>query len=223
MWQKILPLTGRQLVLLLTCGVGLLVMILIAINAYVLSVATPLVVSERSELTQADAVLILGAGVRADGELGIILRDRVNTAVGVYRDGYADKILMSGDNGQIAYDEVTPVLQYLLAAGIPAEDIFLDYAGFNTYDSVYRAYAVFKVDRLIVVTQPFHIDRAVFIADRLGLEVHGYPTNITQVYLRNHVREFLARANSAFEVWRLRSPRFLGEAIPITGVGRATH
>lgn len=155
---------------------GLVVVILLNLSVTFLSYSR--IVSDEAELESAEAVMVLGAGVYQSGELTPVLEARVDRALAIYRAGLAEKILVSGDNSTPSYNtpsynEVVPVKVYLLAEGVPESDIFLDYAGFDTYDSMYRARDVFEVDTLIVVTQSFHLPRAVFIARALGLEVYG--------------------------------------------------
>jgi SanA protein len=146
----------------------------------------------------------------------------VDTALTIYEAGTVNRILVTGDNSTLQYNEVVPVRQYLLERGVPADHIFLDYAGFNTYDSMYRARDVFEVDSAIIVTQAFHMPRAVYIAQALGISVQGYPSRITDVYFSNHIREILARVKSVMEVLLQRQPRFLGQTYPIEGDGTET-
>lgn len=182
--------------------------------------ARPHIVAEQAKLKPAQAAIILGAGVYQDGRLTPVLEGRVNTAIELYRAGLVKKILMSGDNGSRYYNEVSPVHNYLLEAGVPPEDIFLDYAGFDTYDTMYRARAVFGVESAIVVTQNFHLPRAVFIADAMDMEVQGYGADNGAPRSRYSFRETLARVKAVFEVRLRRPPAYLGEQIPITGDGQ---
>lgn len=198
------------------------IFLLSAANAYILLSTQKYMETDINALKQAQTVVVLGAGVRADGKLSPILQDRVDTALLIYTSGKADRILVSGDNSTYTYNEVVPVREYLLAQGVPANHIFLDYAGFNTYDSMYRARDVFEVDSAIVVTQTFHMPRAVYIAHSLGIAVQGHPSKITSIYYSNHVREILARGKSMLEVLIGRKPKFLGEPFPIEGDGRDT-
>lgn len=196
--------------------------VLIMCSVYVLYTTRTHIAHNIDTLTPAQTVMILGAGVYQSGELSLILKDRVDTALSIYQAGKANRILVSGDNSTSKYNEVIPVRQYLLERGVPADHIFLDYAGFNTYDSMYRARDVFEVDSAIIVTQAFHMPRAVYIADALGISVQGYPSEITDIYLSNHIREMLARVKSVIEVAMHRQPRFLGETYPIEGDGTDT-
>ncbi|MFA5747088.1 MAG: ElyC/SanA/YdcF family protein [Candidatus Paceibacterota bacterium] len=171
---------------------------------------------------EVQAVMILGARVSSSGILSDMYRDRADTAIEVYRSGKAEKILVSGDHGRIEYDEVNAAKNYLLSKGIPAEDIFLDHAGFDTYDSLYRARDIFQVKSLIISTQDFHLPRAVYIARKLGIEAWGASAD-RHVYGREQFyesREFLSRAKAWLEVLLRAKPKFLGEAIPITGDSR---
>ncbi len=192
------------------------------INGFVIVTAASNIKSSIDELHNAQTVIILGAGVTSQGELSPIFKDRVDTAVAVYVVGKVGKILVSGDNSSLAYNEVVPVQEYLVQLGIPSEDIFLDYAGFDTYDTMYRARAVFAVDSAIVVTQAFHLPRAVFLADVLGIEVEGIPASNDRTSTRNFWREAAARVKAILDIMIKSTPTYLGEPIPITGDGRST-
>lgn len=174
------------------------------------------------DVSPAQTVMILGARVFGDDVLSHVYEDRTLTALEIYRSGKAQKILISGDHGRKEYDEVNAAKDYLLERGVNGDDIFLDHAGFDTYDSMYRAREIFKVKSLIVVTQGFHLPRAVFIARELGLEAYGVSAD-KRVYagaLRNDVRESLARVKAALDILFHSKPKFLGEAVPITGDSR---
>ncbi len=168
------------------------------------------------------AALVLGARVYANGNMSPIFRDRVDTAIAEYKAGRADKILVSGDHGRPEYDEVNAAKNYLLEQGIPPEDIFLDHAGFDTYDSLIRARDVFGVKTLSIVTQDFHLPRALYIADALGLDACGVSAD-KQEYAgeqRRELRESLARIKAWFNVLVSSKPKYGGEAIPIEGDGQ---
>lgn len=200
----------------LGCILGLVVLA----SAVVWFYSRPYIVANTEELSPTQVAIILGAGVYSDGSLTSILQERVDMAVTIYETGLVDKILMSGDNGTRDYNEVSPVHQYLLESGVPAEDIFLDYAGFDTYDTMYRARAVFGVESAVIVTQPFHLPRAVFIADALGIDAEGVNLSIERSSWRNYLRESLARVKAVYDVKLKSTPTYLGEQIPITGDGR---
>lgn len=191
---------------------------------YVSAIAAPYIVRERENAPACDAVLVLGARVYDDGRPSPSLADRLDIAIELYRSGKAPKIIASGDHGSPEYDEVAGMLAYLLKHDIPRADIFLDHAGFNTYDSVYRARDIFCVNSVLIATQDFHIDRAVYMARRLGLDAWGVPSPdrvTSRTY--NRLRESLARVKAVLETDLLhRKPRYLGDAIPIWGDGTVT-
>ena len=157
---------------------ALLLLVLVAAAA-VLGGSVYVVWSARAEiLSQAEAppanldcILVLGCGVHADGTPTPMLRSRMTRAVELYQAGWADKLLLSGDNSRADYNEVATMKTLALEEGVPEEDIVLDHAGFSTYDSLYRARDVFLVKRLVIVTQEYHLSRALYLADALGLEV----------------------------------------------------
>ena len=127
------------------------------------------------------------------------------------------KILVTGDNGSVAYNEVNPVRRYLLVQGVASEDIFLDHAGFDTYSSMYRARDIFLTDSIVIVTQSFHLPRAIYIARHLGLNAIGFNADKGWYRLRNYNREILADVKAVADLISRRVPKFLGEQIPITG------
>jgi SanA protein len=181
----------------------------------------------RHELARADAVIVPGARVYADGSVSVMLADRLDAALAIYRDGTAPRILVSGDHGTPAYDEVNAMARYLEARGVPPEHIFLDHAGFTTYDTLYRARAVFGVGRAIVVTQRFHLTRALFVATALGLPAEGMVADrtpyTTSSLVRSNLRELGARVKAFAEVILHPRPRYLGPVLPIEGDGRVTR
>lgn len=174
---------------------------------------------------RADCILVLGAGVRDDGTPSPLLADRLDRGIELYRQGAAEKLLMSGDHGQKDYDEVNVMKQYAIDRGVPSEDVFMDHAGFSTYESMYRARAVFCVKKLLVVTQSYHLPRALYDASQLGLEAWGIPSDQHQFGGQTYrdLREVLAR-NKDF-LWCLIQPKptYLGDAIPVTGSGDLTN
>jgi SanA protein len=178
-----------------------------------------------AQVQSADAVIILGAYVRPDGALSWILKDRLDTGLSVYNSGKAPKIIVSGDHGQSEYNEVQAMKDYLLNHNVPAEDIFMDHAGFDTYDSIYRARDVFEVQSAIIISQNFHIPRAVYISKRLGLETQGVQARLYYPWwYANTIRDSIARVKAYTDVEILKSkPRYLGEVISIHGDGTVTQ
>ena len=161
--------------------------------------------------------VILGAAILKNNNLSSILRERADRAIALYQVGKMEKILVTGDNSTLAHNEVNPVRLYLLENNIPNQDIFLDYAGFDTYSSMYRARDIFLVDSMIVVSQSFHLPRALFIARALGIKAYGLEAdqNQSRYLLKNYVREMLANVKAVFDVVSQREPKYLGDEIPL--------
>lgn len=171
-----------------------------------------------------DCILVLGAAVRGDTP-SKMLQDRLDVAVALYKEKVADKLLLSGDNGQINYNEVVVMQKYVLEAGVPAEDIFLDYAGFSTYESMYRARDVFLVESAVVVTQKYHLYRALQIGRALGLTVRGVASDQEEYAGQDYrdLREVAARIKDVFQTILQPKPTYLGPEIPIDGNGEVTQ
>jgi len=172
-------------------------------------------------------IMVLGAQIRGR-TLSPILQDRVNGGIALVHAGKGQKLLLTGDHGQMYYDEVNAMRLYVLANApdIPHEDIFMDHAGFSTWDSMYRAKEIFEVRELLIVTQQFHISRAVCMARSLGIDAVGY--GLTQERFRGRslqgweLREYFARIKALFSIVFNVRPKILGDKIPITGDGRET-
>ncbi len=176
---------------------------------------------EAESLDSYQAAIVLGAKVD-DQDPSDILEDRLLTAIELYEKGKVEKILVSGDNGQVEYNEVGTMKNYLLNEGVPAEDIFMDHAGFDTYDSMYRAAAIFQVENAVIVTQNYHLPRAIYIARALGIDAVGVSADRqTYVYIDLYEkREKLAQIKAFLNVVFHSKPKYLGESIPINGNGQ---
>ena len=170
-------------------------------------------------------IIVLGASVLPNGTPSDVLRDRLFTAEELYIAGKAPKILVSGDNGGVdGYDEVNAMRKFLLADDIPADDIFLDHAGFDTYDTMYRARHVFGVTSAIVATQAFHLPRALYIGEQLGMDVVGVAAE-RQAYVKGdlfEMRERFANVKAFWDVTFGALPTYEGEIVDITGSGTVT-
>lgn len=198
-----------------------------SVNAYVKSVGEERIITpdQAAELNDIDCIIVLGCFVESDGTPCDLLRDRLDRGIELYKSGAAPKIIMSGDHGTVEYDEVNAMKQYAIDSGIPSSDIFMDHAGFSTYESIYRARDVFAADKIIIVTQEYHLTRALYIAEKLGVEAYGvasdYHTYSGQA--SRDLREVLARnkdfATSIFKP----EPTYLGEVIPVSGNGDSTN
>ena len=173
----------------------------------------------------ADCILVLGAGIKDDETPTPMLKDRLDTGIMLYESGAAEKVLLTGDNGSVGHNEIHVMLNYLIDAGVPEEDIFCDHAGFSTYDSMYRAKSIFEAEKIIVVTQTYHQYRALYIGEKLGLSVIGVASDQMEYSGQplREIREVFARVKDFFKTMIRAQSELGGEAIPIRGNGIATH
>ena len=172
-----------------------------------------------------DCIIVLGCQVRGDGSLSDMLRDRLNRALELYDLGAAPKLLMSGDHGQTDYNEVGAMKAYAIDHGVPSGDVFMDHAGFSTYETVYRAKEIFGAKKVLIVTQEYHLYRALYIAQELGLEAYGVSSDL-HTYAGQQNREFrevLARCKDLVQCIFKPQPTYLGAPIPIGGNGDMTN
>ena len=177
------------------------------------------------ELSDVDCIMVLGCGVRDDGTPSMMLRDRLEEGIGLFRAGVSDRMLMSGDHGREDYDEVNLMKSYAVEAGVPSEAVFMDHAGFSTYESMYRARDIFQVRRIVIVTQNYHMYRALYIAQAMGMDAYGVPSSAEQYggQLGRDMRELLARPKDLLYTMIKPKPKYLGEAIPVSGNGNVTN
>lgn len=176
-------------------------------------------ISTIEEAPTARVAVVFGAGLRRDGSPTPVLRDRVETGAALYFAGKVEKLLMSGDNRFVDYNEPASMRDYAVSLGVPEEDIVLDFAGRRTYDTCYRARDIFGLDRAILVTQDFHLPRAVFTCNMLGVEAYGVKADL-RVYRRGphnfwRLREIPATTVAAWEVLISRPLPVLGDPEPI--------
>ena len=223
--EKIRKLCLYSLLTLLIFGI-LGICAAFAVNGYVISSTRGRILSPEQAvtLTDVDCILVLGCFVKENGQPSDMLADRLAQGVDLFQAGAAKKILMSGDHGRENYDEVNAMKRYALDRGIDASDIFMDHAGFSTYESLYRTRDIFQAKKIIIVTQSYHLHRALHIAKALGLEAYGVAADLRTYSGQTHqdVREFLARNKDFITGIFQPKPTFLGEAIPIFGDGRLT-
>lgn len=220
--KKIILIVALSLVGCLLLGVGLV----FGINAYVKSDADKRIISEdkAATLKDIDCILVLGCKVNGDTP-STMLSDRLRRGIALYENGTAPKILVSGDHGTVTYDEVNTMKAFAIEKGVPSEDIFMDHAGFSTYESIYRAKEVFGVKRMVIVTQKYHLYRALYVAKSLGIEAYGVASDYQWYYseFQRNAREVLARNKDFFTTLFNIKPTYLGEAIPISGNGDQTN
>jgi len=201
-------------------------LVFIIINSYVKSSTENLIISKDEALNiNPDCIIVLGAGVRSDGTPSPMLQDRLITGIELYENGVSDRILMSGDHTKKGYDEVNIMKSYALNMGIPSEHVFMDHAGISTYDSIYRAKEIFQAERIVIVTQEYHLYRALYIAESLGVEAYGVSADV-RIYAGQEVRELrekAARVKDFFKAALKPSSKIGGEAIPVSGNGDVTN
>jgi len=210
----------KRILIIFSVCLGALVLFVVITNVVIWVTTRPFRYVVTEDVPSVQAVLIPGAGIFESGALSSFFLERVDTAIELYQLGTVSKILVSGDNSSVEYNEVNPVRLYLLENRIPDKDIFLDHAGFDTYSSMYRARDIFGVTSLVVSTQSFHLPRSVFIARRLGLEAYGVRAGDGQAPVENYAREVLANEKALFNLVFFRTPKYLGDPIPIEGDGR---
>lgn len=204
----------------------IIVIIVLGINLYVKISTNKQIIKEDEykELSDVDCIIILGAGIWGD-KPSPMLEDRLLEGINLYQNNVSDKIIMSGDHGREEYDEVNIMKNYAIQKGIPSENIFMDHAGFSTYDSIYRAKDIFEAKKIIIVTQKYHLYRALYIANQLGLEAYGVGADPRQYAGATYreIREILARDKDFIKCIFKPKPTYLGDIIPVNGNGDITN
>lgn len=196
------------------------------VNAYVKASSDEKIITpeQAAELEDVDCIIVLGCRVNGS-EPSPMLKDRLTVGVELYKAGAAPKLLMSGDHGREEYDEVNAMKQFAIDNDIPSEDIFMDHAGFSTYESMYRAAEIFEADKIIVVSQEYHLYRAIYIAEQLGIEAYGVSSDLqSYIYQKRYdFRELLARDKDFVQSAFKPVPTYLGDTVSISGSGDATN
>ena len=222
----------RYQIILLRVGAMCLCLALIfgvtvlTLSGYVKGCAIDRILSpeEARTLSDVDCILVLGCLVRKSGEPSDMLNDRIMTGVALYEAGVSPKILMSGDHGREDYDEVSTMKRVAAEAGVPTEDIFLDHSGFSTYESVVRAKEIFGAKKIVIVTQEYHLYRALYLAEKLGLDAYGVSADLRSYggQWKRDLREVLARAKDVLYALTKPAPTYLGEPVSLNGSGDVT-
>ncbi len=216
----------KRLVTALLCLGVLAVAGLLVVNGYMCaSVSDRILSSEDAASLDADCILVLGCKVHNNETPSDMLSDRLRRGIELYDAGASDRLLMSGDHGRAEYNEVAVMKEVAIRADVPSEHIFMDHAGFSTYESMYRAKEVFGAEKVVIVTQKYHLYRAVYAARALGLDAYGvaadYHTYVGQSV--REVRELLARGKDFLTSVFKPEPTYLGDTIPISGNGDVTN
>lgn len=217
-----------RMIVLTGLGLGLLCGVLVlGINLLVTGTVKDSILTEQqaAQLQDVDCIIVLGCQVRTDGTPSHMLEDRLKQGVALYDLGAAPKLLMSGDHGTDGYDEVDAMKRYAVEAGVPSDDVFMDHAGFSTYETACRAKEIFQAEKVLIVTQRYHLYRAIYIAEALGLEVYGVAVEYRQYsgQFARDIREVLARVKDFGMAIFQPDPTWLGETVPISGSGELTH
>lgn len=208
----------------------ILILFVVGTNIYVCVTTSDRIYDSPEKMTNEnsqkyDCILILGAGVRNDGTPSKMLEERLSCGLSLYNAGVSGKIIVSGDHGQENYDEVNAMKYWLVEKGVPSENIFMDHAGFSTYDSIYRARAIFLAHTVCVVSQKYHLYRALYLSDALSLDAVGVNAQ-KQVYSGHEmreIREILARSKDTVSALFKPKPKYLGKTIPVFGDGNVTN
>lgn len=176
------------------------------------------------EVDNVECILILGAGIWGD-KPSPMLEDRLLYGLQLYNMGISNKIIVSGEHTRENYDEVNVMKSYLIDKGVPSEDIFMDHAGISTYDSIYRAKEIFGINKLIVVTQNYHLYRSLYIGKSLNLECCGIASNPRDYAKQSYreIREILARSKDFIKCIFKPSSKYLGNSICVSGSGDITN
>jgi len=221
--KKILKITAFAASCVLIFGL----LAVLSINGIVLYsggkyICTP---EQAQALEDVDCILVLGCGVLPDGRPSAMLRDRLQRSVELYDAGVSGKLLMSGDHGDAYYDEVNTMKNFATEQGVPSGDVFMDHAGFSTYESMFRARDVFCAKKVVIVTQKYHLYRAIYVARALGLEAYGVAAagDAYGGQLFRDIREVLARNKDFFTSIFQPMPTYTGAAVPVWGNGDITN
>ena len=208
----------------LGCLIVVGALVVFGIDLYVVFSTKSRIVSEYDSLNDVDCILVLGAGVY-DGKPSPMLKDRLDTAVMLFNEGVSEKIVMSGDHMNESHDEVNVMKTYAVEEGIDSSDVFMDHAGISTYDSIYRVKNIFKAKKVVIVTQEYHLYRALYIAKSLGIDAYGASADTIRYsgqFMRD-VREILARDKDFVKTIFKPESKYLGDTIPVSSDGNITN
>ena len=180
--------------------------------------------SDLQKLEDVDAILVLGCKVNENYTPSLMLENRLKKGVIAY-NLVDTKLILSGDHGQVNYDEVNTMKKYIEQQDINLDNVFLDHAGFSTYDSIYRAKYVFGAKKIVIVSQNYHLYRALYIANSLGIEAYGLSADnipFPYVNIKNEIREVLARNKDLYKTIIMPSSKYVGDPIDLNGSGKVT-
>lgn len=219
-----LKVVGRLLAAVLAIAFAVVLVFAGTNAAAILTTQDDIVDQQAAASFDADAIIVLGASVYPDGTPSGILQDRLDDGIALYFAGAAPKIIMSGDNGTESYNECWAMKQYAISQGVPSEDVFCDHAGFSTYETMYRAHHVFGAERIVVATQTYHLYRALYDAQGVGMEAIGVPSDYGEYANQSwyDIREVFARTKDFFQVLFSVPSTFVGDPISLDQSGDVT-
>lgn len=207
------------MIVILIIGLALL----IAVNIFVKSKTVSLIYHLVDEVPNENVAIIFGAGIRGE-KPSTYLKDRLDAGIELYKAKKVSILLLSGDNGDNKHDEVSVMKMYCYEKGVDTTKIFVDYAGFDTYSTMYRAKYIFNIHKAILVSQEFHLNRAIYIGNKIGLKSVGLSADVGKYKTYNYVRfrEFFSVLKAVIDIARNRKPHILGDNIDIQGVSNYT-
>lgn len=219
-----LKVVGRLLAAVLAIAFAVVLVFAGTNAAAILTTQDDIVDQQAAASFDADAIIVLGASVYPDGTPSGILQDRLDDGIALYFAGAAPKIIMSGDNGTESYNECWAMKQYAISQGVPSEDVFCDHAGFSTYETMYRARHVFGADRVVIATQTYHLYRAIYDAQGVGMEAIGVPSDYGEYVNQSwyDFREIFARTKDFFQVLMKTPSTYVGDPISLDQSGDVT-
>ncbi len=200
------------------------ILIMLGINEYIKYSVKDKIITEKDITEDFNVALVLGAGLK-NGKPSPVLKDRLDNALMLYKNNKVSKIIVSGDHGNKNYDEVNVMKNYLKNEGVLSEDIFMDHAGFSTYDSIYRLREIFNVKKVIIVTQKYHLYRSLYIAKKLEIDAEGISATKRHYAgeLKFVLREVIARDKDFVKTIFKPKSKYLGDAISVFGNGDITN
>ena len=216
----------KKVIKIFIVSIIIVLLVILLINFYVKCLTKKQIITqeEASQIKDIDCILVLGAGIWGD-KPSPMLEDRLLQGIALYENGTSSKIIMSGDHGRKEYDEVNIMKKFAIEKEVPSENIFMDHAGFSSYESVYRAKEIFEAKKIIIVTQKYHLYRSLYIANQLGIEAYGIASDprkyVGAAY--REAREILARNKDFVKCIFKPEPTYLGESIPVSGSGDMTN
>lgn len=216
----------KKIIKYVTIVLIVMIVIVLGINFYVKLSTKKQIIGNKddSRLKDVDCIIVLGAGVWGD-KPSPMLEDRLLEAISLYENNTSSKIIMSGDHGREEYDEVNTMKNFAIEKGVPSENIFMDHAGFSSYESIYRAKEIFEAKKVVIVTQEYHLYRSLYVANKLGLEAYGVgaDSRIHSGQAYRELREILARDKDFVKCIFKPKPTYLGDTIPVNGNGDVTN